>query len=231
MRCTVSQILAAARKEIGVKEKPKCSNNVKYNTDYYNRAVNGSAYSWCCVFLWWLFKQLGAGELFYDGGKTAYCPTLLTYHRRKGQGVAAGDWRPGDVIFFNFSGKPGAAHVGICESYDAKKKKITTIDGNTGSGNEANGGAVMRKTRDVKCVVGAIRPRYAKEVEDMTTDELRSLIRDTIEDIEMERAVRTASPWSKMSEAKAAGISDGTRPQSFATREEVATMLVNAIKK
>lgn len=38
------------------------------------------------------------------------------------------------------------------------------------------------------------------------------------------------SGWSRMDEASAAGITDGTRPQSFATREEVATMIVNAMQ-
>ena len=52
-----------------------------------------------------------------------------------------GDYRPGDVIFFNFNGGSNAAHVGICESWDGSY--ITTIDGNTAPTNEANGGAVV----------------------------------------------------------------------------------------
>ena len=46
-----------------------------------------------------------------------------------------GDYRPGDVIFFNFNGGSNAAHVGICESWDGAY--ITTIDGNTAPTNEA----------------------------------------------------------------------------------------------
>ncbi len=47
-----------------------------------------------------------------------------------------------------------------------------------------------------------------------------------------ERARRPASPWAK-SELKAAGekgITDGSRPQDFATREEVAAMVLRAGK-
>ena len=229
MSCTARHLLDVAINELGTKESPRGSNNVKYNTHYYGRPVSGKAYPWCCAFVWDVFRMAGASKLFYGGGKTAYCPSLLTYHRRQGEGVAAGDYRPGDVIFFNFSGGTTAAHVGICERWNGKK--ITTIDGNTGVGNEANGGAVMRRTRDKKYIVGAYRPRYAKEVEDMTVDELRAIIRDEIEDIELERAARPASTWAKMTEAKQLGVSDGTRPQSLATREEVATMIVNAIKR
>lgn len=40
---------------------------------------------------------------------------------------------------------------------------------------------------------------------------------------------REASGWSRMEEAAAAGITDGSRPGAFATREEVATMLMAAL--
>ena len=103
--CTADKLLDLARQEIGVKESPTGSDNVKYNTAYYARAVSGGGYPWCCVFLWWLFRQAGASELFYGGGKTAYCPTLLTYHRAQ----RVTDYKPGDVIFFNFSGTPGGS--------------------------------------------------------------------------------------------------------------------------
>lgn len=149
---TAEKILSIARQEIGVKEQPAGSNHVKYNDAYGAGDV-----AWCCVFLWWLFQQAGASALFYGGKKTAYCPTLLSYHKGLGQGVH-GNYQPGDIIFFNFSGGTGASHVGICESWDGKN--ITTIDGNTGTGNEANGGAVMRRTRAKKYIIGAVRPAY-----------------------------------------------------------------------
>lgn len=156
---TADRVLSIARGEIGTKENPAGSNRVKYNTDYYGRAVSGSQYAWCAVFVWWVFRQAGAAALYYAGGKTAYCPNLMTYH--KSQRVV-GDYRPGDVIFFNFSGKTSAAHVGICESWDGQY--ITTIDGNTGTDNEANGGAVMRRKRAKKYIVGAYRPAYEAAV-------------------------------------------------------------------
>lgn len=113
-------------------------------------------YAWCAVFLWWCFRKPGV-ELHYGGGKTAYCPTLLSYHRAQ----AVSDYRPGDVIFFNFDGKKNAQHVGLCEDWDGQVL-ITTIDGNTGSGSEANGGSVMRRKRDKTYIVGAYRPNYRR---------------------------------------------------------------------
>ncbi len=215
---TADSLLTLARGELGVSERPAGSNNVKYNTAYYGREVSGAGYPWCCVFVWWLFQQTGASALFYGGGRTAYCPALLTYHKKQ---AVKKDYRPGDVIFFNFSGKTGAAHVGICEKWDGEH--ITTIDGNTGSGNEANGGAVMRRTRHKKYIVGAYRPAYQEE-EILTQLQFDNLMADWL----ARQSERPESPWGKMPEAKRLGITDGTRPQSFATREEVATMIVSA---
>ena len=159
MKVTAQTILDLARKELGVTESPPGSNRVKYNTLYYGREVAGDDLHWCAVFVWWLFGQAGASELYFGGGKTAYCPTLLHHHRHQ---KVSGDYRPGDIIFFNFNGGTLARHVGICESFDGTY--ITTIDGNTGTADEANGGAVLRRTRHKKYIVGAYRPAYEEMV-------------------------------------------------------------------
>lgn len=210
---TAERVLDLARGELGVKESPAGSNKVKYNDEY-----GGGPKAWCCVFVWWVFREAGASELFYGGQKTAYCPALLNYHKRQ---AVRGDYKPGDVIFFDFNGNGTADHVGICESWDGTI--ITTIDGNTGEGNEANGGAVMRRPRHKKYICGAYRPAYEEE-ETVDQKQFDKLMADWL----ARQAEKPDSPWSKMGEAKAAGITDGSRPQSFATREEVATMIVNA---
>ena len=212
---TAEKILALARGELGVKEYPAGSNKVKYNTEY-----GGGPKAWCCVFVWWLFRQAGAAKLFFNSAKTAYAPTLLAHHKKQGQAVS-GDYLPGDIIFFDFNGNGTPDHVGVCESWDGTN--ITTIDGNTGEGNEANGGAVMRRTRHKKYIVGAYRPAYEEE-ETMTQLQFDNLMADWL----ARQSERPESPWGKMPEAKRLGITDGTRPQSFATREEVATMIVSA---
>ena len=168
---TADKILKIAKQEVGVTESPMNSNKVKYNTEYYGREVSGSSYPWCCAFLWWVFKQANASSLFFGGDKTAYCPTLLNYYKKHGQIVTA-DYKPGDLVFFNFSGGKTAKHIGICVAYDGKY--ITTIDGNTGSGNEVNGGAVMERRRYKKYVVGVARPKYeGVKTVNLTLDVLR----------------------------------------------------------
>ena len=160
----VNDLLELARSQLGVKEVPAGSNRVKYNTAYYGQEVSGGAYPWCCAFIWWLFREAGALELFYGGGKTASCTSLYGWYKRQGQAVEKVEIRPGDLVFFNFDGNPAVMnHIGICEKVEPGY--VTTIDGNTGTTNEANGGAVMRRRRALKYVGGVARPKYEEEEE------------------------------------------------------------------
>ena len=62
---------------------------------------------------------------------------------------------------------------------------------------------------------------------DLTEQEVRSIVREELAAAQSERDKLPASDWAaeKLKQAKAAGITDGTRPQSFATRQEVALMV------
>lgn len=154
-----ARLLDLARSQLGQREEPMGSGNVKYNTAYYGREVHGSWYAWCCVFQWWLFHRAGLGELFYGGGKTASCTQLYQYYKKKGQTVDKAALRPGDLVFFVFDGgKSGCMnHVGLCEKVEPGY--VTTIDGNTGD-REASGGTVARKRRSLRYVGGVARPPY-----------------------------------------------------------------------
>lgn len=63
---TAAKLLSIAKAEVGVKESPANSNNVKYNTWYYGREVYdglwGTSFPWCAAFVCWLFAVL-AGEI------------------------------------------------------------------------------------------------------------------------------------------------------------------------
>ena len=224
---TANDILEIARSQIGTKESPAKSDNVKYNTAYYGRAVSGGGYPWCAVFVWWVFREAGASDLYYGGDKTAYCPTLMSFH--KNQKVT--DYRPGDIVFFNFSGRSSAGHVGICESWDGTY--ITTIDGNTGSASEDNGGAVLRRRRHKKFIVGAYRPEY-QEDDDMTQDQFNSFMDNYLEAKAKEPASDWAIPYIETAiNVKAMIGEDGMieRPKSWMTREELAVVAAALARK
>ena len=162
---TAKEILAVARKELGVKEYPSNSNNVKYNTAYYGQEVwdgkAGGKYPWCVSFLWWVFHQAEADGLFYGGKKTASCGTLMDYARAHGQWVTGG-YQPGDIVIMDFPGnKAKTDHCGIVVT--ALTDGVRTIEGNTGVGNDSNGGEVMERTRPLSVIIGAYRPHYAEE--------------------------------------------------------------------
>ena len=150
-------VLYAAASQVGITENPAGSNKVKYNTEYYGREVSGKAYPWCMAFVWWVFQ--GAGFHLF---KTASCSAFVGQYKAKSPGqIVRANYRAGDIVFFDFTGKRAKTeHVGIVESVGADGT-LTTIEGNTGMGNDANGGAVMRRTRKQGLVTCAVRPGYS----------------------------------------------------------------------
>lgn len=221
---TALQILALARGELGTAEQGP--GNIKYNTAYYGHPVSGTGYSWCAVFLWWLFAKAGDPQLYYGGGKTAYAPTLLSWYAGRGQAVS-GNYKPGDLIFFDFNGNGIADHVGLCESWDGTN--VTTIDGNTSLSSQAAGGQVMRRKREKRYICGAARPAYEEEAE-LTQEQFNTMMEAYL----TQRGQAQPNAWSQQARTWAAdkgvlsGDSGGNlRFQSFCTREELVQMLYN----
>jgi hypothetical protein len=151
---TKADVLRIAAGEIGTKESPAGSNNVKYNTWFYGHEVRGPAYPWCMAFVVWTFWQAG-----FNLYKTASCSTLVSrYKTVKGKWVTS-DFKPGDIAMFDFSGrKSRTQHTGIIEKVNGNW--VTTIEGNTSLTSQDNGGAVMRRVRNIKYITGACRPGY-----------------------------------------------------------------------
>lgn len=177
-----SEIIKLAKSQIGVKENPPESNNVKYNTKYYGREVNGSNYPWCCVFVWWLFEEKKCSNLFFDGNKTASCTALMNYYKKNGQEVK--EYKPGDIVFYDWNKNDGFAyHVGIITEI-LENGKIKAIEGNTSkNGSQDNGGAVLEQIRNKNQIVCVCRPKYNEEEKEMrynTLDEIPNWGKDTV---------------------------------------------------
>ena len=174
---TVSELLELARRQIGVKECPPNSNNVRYNTWYYGREVSGAAYPWCMVFVQWVFAQAGVKLPV----RTASCGALMRAAKAAGCWVTKG-YQPGDVVIYDFPGGAATDHCGIVESVDGTY--ISAIEGNTSSASDADGGAVERRARKFAQIVGAVRPSYDKEVEEVrynTVEECPDWARETVQ--------------------------------------------------
>ncbi len=164
MSKTARSVMDKAISFLGVKESPPYSNNVIFNTDYYGHEVNSSAYAWCVVFVWDIFRMAGASDLFYNGKKTAGCCQVLNWGRNEGLDVSIDEGRYGDLILFDWdnTGWDDADHIGFIEKKNSDGS-YTTIEGNTSTGNDSDGGEVMRRTRYRSTIRAIIRPKYEEE--------------------------------------------------------------------
>ncbi len=159
---TGRDVALLAATQVGISENPPSSNNVRYNTWYYGREVSGGSYPWCMVFVQWVFAQLGVAL----PQRTASCGALMRAAQMSGQWVTE-NYRPGDVVIYDFPGGAATDHCGIVES--VTDSGVVAIEGNTGSGSDADGGQVQRRSRAFSVIVGAVR---AKDLMEEVTEEM-----------------------------------------------------------
>ena len=224
---TAERVLNIARRELGVKESPAGSNNVKYNTWYYGREVSGTAYPWCMVFVQWCFAQAKVSLPL----RTASCGAMMTAAKKAGRWVTKG-LRPGDVVIYDFPGGAATDHTGVVERVTASG--VVAIEGNTSqTGNQSNGGQVCRKTRPARQIVGAVRPKYEEEddmdISKLTDAEVLALGK-RLQQVCGKQPVSSALA-KELQEAKEKGITDGSNPGAFCTRAQAAVMTLRAAKK
>ena len=147
-----TDILAIARAELCYTESPAGSNRTKYGAWY---GLDGQP--WCMMFIQWVFAQAGAALPV----KTASCSALMSYAQAHGQWVTSG-YRAGDIVILDIPGNTvNTDHCGLVVT--PLTTGVRTIEGNTGTGNDANGGEVMGRTRPTSWIVGAYRPSYDEE--------------------------------------------------------------------
>lgn len=68
--------------------------------------------------------------------------------------------------------------------------------------------------------------------EDLTEEQVRTIVRDEVAKLQAQQAAQPVSDWAEelLAEAVAQGITDGKRPQAPATRQEVALMVQAGLK-
>lgn len=157
---TANEIIKKARTYLGVKDNG--NNKVKFNTEFYGKEVSGSAYPWCVVFIWYLFKKLGASELFCGGQRIASCGSVMNIMSAQKHSYRETP-KKGDLVIFDFSGNHTAhTHIGLVTEV-VNSTTFKTIEGNTGNRDFTNGGYVLEQTRYKSQVNCFIRPKYAEE--------------------------------------------------------------------
>ena len=220
---TAEKVLAVARGELGTKESPAGSNRTKYGKWF---GLDG--YAWCMTFVMWVFAQAGALGLLPK--KTASCGELMRSAKAAGQWVTK-DFRPGDVVIYDFPGGAATDHTGIIERVTASG--VVTIEGNTSqAGSQSNGGQVCRKSRKYNLIVGAVRPKF-EEDDDLNIDKLTDA--DLVKlagrmQVALAKQPVSATLAPELQEAKDRGITDGSSPGAFCTRAQAAVMTLRAAK-
>lgn len=214
----VDVLLGVARNELGTKESPAHSNRVKYNTWYYGRPVSGNSYPWCMVFVQWCFELSGATLPHL----TASCGALLRWYRARQPECVVREPRPGDIVIYDFPGGAATDHTGIVES--VHPTTITAIEGNTGTTSDANGGAVMRRTRDKSLVAAYIRPKELEE-EQMSDQEIYEAVQRHAATLSVPAGVQ-----AEYEEAVALGLTDGSDPCRLVPAWRAAVMALRAGK-
>jgi len=154
MGVAVKKVLDTALAELGYRESPPGSNRTKYGKWY---GLDGQP--WCMMFVQWVFHQAGGADLL--PARTASCGALMRSAKAAGKWVER-DFCPGDVVIFDFGGKKTRTdHVGIV--IERRGDSLYTIEGNTGDGDDSNGGQVLTRLRSLNVVRGALRPDYEEE--------------------------------------------------------------------
>lgn len=138
-----------AEADVGMKEKPANSNRCPITQRW------GMVGPWCAmaVSCWYLDAGSKAFTLHRDW---AYVPYLLAQAVTGKNGVAlTTDPQHGDIVTFDWDKDGVADHVGLFDAWVDKGKTFKTIEGNTATGNDSNGGQVMRRERTIGNVARA----------------------------------------------------------------------------
>lgn len=111
----LDDVLNQARAWLGTGENPPGSNHNEI-TSYY-----GMDAAWCCMFIWAIFNKSGHGNLFMNGGKTAYCFDVMNWYKARGKWGSSP--KVGALIIYG-----GSGHIGIVESVSGGS--FVSIEGN-----------------------------------------------------------------------------------------------------
>lgn len=177
-KCTASEFVKMFYSQLGVKEKPANSNNVKYNTLYYGHNVYGSWYAWCFVVQWWCaVKAIGKKQKLYPknanaaygqdeivskcGGEWIMKKTTKTAPRRR----LLTKLKRGDNVDFDFGAMDAyRRHTGTF--YSRNGNYAFCLEGNTSpdnKGSQSNGGMVCLKHRHYTQICSCARPDFLPE--------------------------------------------------------------------
>lgn len=149
---------------IGVKEQPPNSNHGPQIDKWGERCIGvKGGFPWCAAFVWCMFDDVGLK--IRSIAQPALVQSWVKWAGDHGLTVV----RPYkyDVVCFDWNEDGTKDHIGFVEKVLALRWSqdkrfigwIRTVEGNTGVGNDSNGGEVMRRWRWVNSKTVFIRVR------------------------------------------------------------------------
>lgn len=217
------EILAVVARDIGYHEGSGKSN--KFGEWY---GMNGVA--WCMQAVQYWYHEAGLDLPL----KTASCGALLRWYQENQPECITKEPIRGCIVIFDFPGTAYSTdHTGLFVKLDGDY--VTTIDGNTSNGNDANGGWVQQRARKLsyanpKYIIpkGLVEVDINKLIDEMTPEQAYRLM----EKAEIHANTIPAPSWAvgELAEAVEDGITDGSYPMRYAKRFEAAIMVKRAMK-
>lgn len=147
--------LERSKRYVGVKEHPPGTNRGPL-IDKWCRWANGLVgYPWCAAFACGMVRE--ACGLIVPDPRRASVGYLEAWAAKVGSLLKSDTRvRRGDWICYRFDGDDWPDHIGIVDRVFAVRwrgryayGKVRTVEGNTSAGNDANGGQVQVRYRDV----------------------------------------------------------------------------------
>lgn len=155
----VKNVLEEAKKHVGYVEGPKKDN-------MFGKWYGSNGTAWCAAFVSYVLNKAGYGATI-KGAQTAKgfnsCGAGIKFFKAKKAWFPVSEAKPGDLVFFDWDHDGEQDHVGIITFNDPAKKIVHTIEGNTSSASQSNGGTVQAKTRNYSVIMGVGRPAYPVE--------------------------------------------------------------------
>lgn len=137
----MNKIIEIAQKEIGYAEKP--TNKTKYGEWFGWNGV-----MWCGIFVSWVYAHAEKPLIGYGWSKGfAGCQQTVSLMRKKKLEVL--EPQEGDIVFFDWECDGRYDHTGIFVR-KINNLQFESIEGNTSTANQSNGGCVMLRKRNFK---------------------------------------------------------------------------------
>ena len=189
---------------------------------------------WCAATVTAAGMQAGLEDIIFG---ECSCSRMVELYRKAGRWMENDAYTPqiGDIVMYRWDDGANYAatdntsspnHVGMVAEVNGRV--LTIIEGNRGR--KVATRSLFINGRHIR---GYCLPDYAskaEEDEEMSYDQFKRYM----DQYRAELGKKEASSWAQnagtLDQAKAAGISDGSRPQDLLTREEGMAMALGAVK-